>query len=141
MNPKSCRPWFLVSPNAQAPRNASAPPHPNTHILYPVRNSLINNLLPPTRLLKNMSNIRPQLRHPLRHLPRQHIPKTIKRAHLPLHRLITLPCHLYELSCVDIWIAAVIDVVDEFLGDGGEGAGRRGLNGAEVGGEVGSKEY
>src|SRR5687767_6159196 len=89
------------------------------HILI-CRPSAIPRLPPSPRRLQHSPNILSQLRHRPLHLPRQHIPKVRKGILLPCQHLVASSHSLDEFSRVDVRVAPVLDVADEFWGNLGE---------------------
>lgn len=93
--------------------------------------------LPTAGSFAHRRNILPQLGHGHRHLLGQDVAERRERAQLPAHELVAATDELDEFARVNVWVAAVVDVLEEFRGDGGEGVGGGGgcVEGLEGGGE------
>lgn len=86
---------------------------------------LLQRSLAPTRRFEDLDDIVSQLRIRLCHILGENVSKGAEALHLAAHELITATNEFDKLSRVDVWVAAVFDVVDELGRDGGQDVGRR----------------
>lgn len=80
------------------------------------------------RRLQHLCHILAQLRHGRGHLLGEHVAKGRKGALLAAHELVPAAHELDELARVNVRVAAVFDVLEQFGGHGGEEVRRGGGN-------------
>lgn len=84
---------------------------------------LVQRSLASTRRLKDLYHIISQLRIRLYHVLREDVSKGAEALHLAAHELVPAADELDEFTSVDVWVAAVFDVVDELGRDRGQDVG------------------
>lgn len=61
--------------------------------------------------LDHLGDVVAQLRHGRGHLLGQDVAKGVKGVHLAAHELVAPTDELDELSCVDVWVSTVFDIL------------------------------